>query len=232
MLSRLRNMFRVADLRNKILFTLVIVAVYRLGAHLPVPYVDFAAIQDLQDQADEHRRRRLPRPVLRRRDHERRDLLPRDHAVHHGVDHHAAARRGDPEARAVAARGSDRSEEDHPVDPLPHGRRSRSSSRPGSSSPCTRASSGLLGFAGLRGHATSSPSSTRRARRSSCSRWTAGTALVMWLGELITQRGIGNGMSILIFASVVSTLPAQGGADLQRGQQVPVLHDHRHRRSR
>src|SRR3954449_2550196 len=41
---------------------------------------------------------------------------------------------------------------------------------------------------------------------------TAGTALIMWLGELITQRGIGNGMSILIFASVVSRLPAQGGA--------------------
>jgi preprotein translocase subunit SecY len=33
----------------------------------------------------------------------------------------------------------------------------------------------------------------------------------MWLGELITQRGVGNGMSILIFASVVSRLPAQGG---------------------
>jgi preprotein translocase subunit SecY len=32
----------------------------------------------------------------------------------------------------------------------------------------------------------------------------------MWMGELITQRGIGNGMSLLIFTSVVSTLPAQG----------------------
>ena len=40
--------------------------------------------------------------------------------------------------------------------------------------------------------------------------WTAGTALVMWLGELITQRGIGNGMSILIFASVVSQHPVPG----------------------
>ena len=37
----------------------------------------------------------------------------------------------------------------------------------------------------------------------------AGTCLLMWIGELITQRGIGNGMSILIFASVVSTLPFQ-----------------------
>jgi preprotein translocase subunit SecY len=40
---------------------------------------------------------------------------------------------------------------------------------------------------------------------------TAGTALVMWMAELITQRGIGNGMSILITANVVSRLPAQLG---------------------
>jgi preprotein translocase subunit SecY len=37
---------------------------------------------------------------------------------------------------------------------------------------------------------------------------TAGTAVIMWLGELITDRGIGNGMSILIFTTVVATFPA------------------------
>jgi preprotein translocase subunit SecY len=36
---------------------------------------------------------------------------------------------------------------------------------------------------------------------------TAGCILVMWLGELITQRGIGNGISLMIFASIVSGLP-------------------------
>ena len=36
---------------------------------------------------------------------------------------------------------------------------------------------------------------------------TAGTILLMWLGELITQRGIGNGISLMIFASIVSGLP-------------------------
>ncbi len=36
---------------------------------------------------------------------------------------------------------------------------------------------------------------------------TSGTAMIMWLGELITDRGIGNGMSILIFTSVVSSFP-------------------------
>lgn len=36
---------------------------------------------------------------------------------------------------------------------------------------------------------------------------TAGTAFVMWLGELITQRGIGNGMSLIIFVSILSQFP-------------------------
>ncbi len=45
---------------------------------------------------------------------------------------------------------------------------------------------------------------------------TAGPALIMWLGELITQRGIGNGMSILIFSSIISRLPAEGGAILKQ----------------
>ena len=39
---------------------------------------------------------------------------------------------------------------------------------------------------------------------------TAGTALLMWMGELITQKGIGNGMSILIMISIISSFPAQG----------------------
>ncbi len=34
-----------------------------------------------------------------------------------------------------------------------------------------------------------------------------GTAVLMWMGEMITQKGLGNGMSVLIFASVVSSLP-------------------------
>ena len=38
---------------------------------------------------------------------------------------------------------------------------------------------------------------------------TAGTAVIMWLGELITERGVGNGMSLLIFTSIIATVPAQ-----------------------
>jgi preprotein translocase subunit SecY len=39
---------------------------------------------------------------------------------------------------------------------------------------------------------------------------TAGTGVIMWLGELITDRGVGNGMSVLIFTSIAARLPTEG----------------------
>jgi preprotein translocase subunit SecY len=39
---------------------------------------------------------------------------------------------------------------------------------------------------------------------------TAGTGVVMWLGELITDRGVGNGMSVLIFTSIAARIPSEG----------------------
>jgi preprotein translocase subunit SecY len=39
---------------------------------------------------------------------------------------------------------------------------------------------------------------------------TAGTAVMMWLGELITERGVGNGMSVLIFLNIAARIPAEG----------------------
>ncbi len=47
---------------------------------------------------------------------------------------------------------------------------------------------------------------------------TAGTAVIMWLGELITDRGVGNGMSILIFTSIAAQFPTQlWSIKLQKG---------------
>ena len=54
---------------------------------------------------------------------------------------------------------------------------------------------------------------------------TAGTAVIMWLGELITDRGVGNGMSILIFTQVVARFPTS----LWSVRQVPRLVDLRGR---
>jgi len=48
---------------------------------------------------------------------------------------------------------------------------------------------------------------------------TAGTGLIMWIGELITERGVGNGMSLLIFTSIAATFPS---ALLQILQTRPI----------
>ena len=51
MFGSLKNMFRVSDLRNKIVFTLFVIALYRMGSNVTVPGIDFNAVQDLQRQA-------------------------------------------------------------------------------------------------------------------------------------------------------------------------------------
>jgi len=44
---------------------------------------------------------------------------------------------------------------------------------------------------------------------------TAGTAVIMWLGELITDRGVGNGISLLIFTQVIAVFPSELGSVYQ-----------------
>ncbi len=45
---------------------------------------------------------------------------------------------------------------------------------------------------------------------------TAGTAFIMWLGEQITERGIGNGISLIIFAAIVARMPAAIGNTIRK----------------
>ena len=49
---------------------------------------------------------------------------------------------------------------------------------------------------------------------------TAGTALIMWFGELITEKGIGNGMSLLMATSIAARIPAEGTSIASRGQVI------------
>ena len=50
---------------------------------------------------------------------------------------------------------------------------------------------------------------------------TTGTAFIMWLGEQITERGIGNGMSLIIFAGIVVGLPARGACHARSAADRP-----------
>ena len=53
---------------------------------------------------------------------------------------------------------------------------------------------------------------------------TAGTGVIMWLGELITDRGIGNGMSLLIFTSIAARFPSSLWAIQQQQRRWDDLH--------
>ncbi len=55
---------------------------------------------------------------------------------------------------------------------------------------------------------------------------TAGTTFIMWLGEQITERGIGNGISLIIFAGIVAGIPSAVGSSwtqLRLGEMSPFL---------
>ena len=78
----------------------------------------------------------------------------------------------------------------------------------------------LAGLAGPRATPAQGWASTRSSCRTTAL-WftfmtvislTAGTAFIMWLGERITERGIGNGISLIIFAGIVARLPPRGQA--------------------
>ena len=77
------NIFNVPDLRKRVLFTFLVLAVYRLGAHIPTPGVDPAAINAFF-KASAGLDLRLPRHLLGRRAAAALRLRPRDHAVHLG----------------------------------------------------------------------------------------------------------------------------------------------------
>jgi preprotein translocase subunit SecY len=212
MLSRLRNMFRVPDLRNKILFTLAIVGVYRFGAHLPVPYVDFSAIQTLQDNTNNS-------GVVGFLDLFSGGAITNVAIFFLGIMPYITASII-MQLLGVVIPKLEQWQQEGQVGQKKITQWTRYLTvalalvqSTGFVFALHQGSGGLIGFgAQLPQGIDFIPGFNFWRAALIVLVWTAGTAMVMWLGELITQRGIGNGMSILIFASVVSTLPAQGAA--------------------
>jgi preprotein translocase subunit SecY len=218
MLSRLRNMFRVPDLRNKILFTIGIIAVYRLGAHLPVPYVNFGAIKDLQKVSDSG-------GVVGFLDLFSGGAITNVAIFFLGIMPYITASII-MQLLGVVIPKLEQWQNEGQVGQKKITQWTRYVTimlaiiqSTGFVFALHQGKGGLLGFAGFQGKDLIPGFDAPRAALIVLT-WTAGTAMVMWLAELITQRGIGNGMSILIFASVVSRLPAQGGAIWSEGTKI------------
>ena len=210
----LGNIFRVPDLRNKVLFTLLIIALYQLGANVPVPGSAGRSSSSSQAEAGSSGvlgfLNLFSGGALVRAGRVR----ARDHALHHQLDHHPAA--GDvipklEEWRDQGAVGQ---------------KKITQTTRYLTVALALMQSTGLVFV--FHGHGSCSalgsaanidliPSSRLQLGAFIVLILTAGTAFVMWLGELITQRGIGSGMSILIFANVVASIPSGGKAIYEEG---------------
>ena len=211
MLSSLQNMFKVADLRNKILFTLVIIALYRFGSYIPVPGIDLDAIEALKRQSEE------TGGILA--------FLQLFSGA--GLTHFAVFALGIMpyitssiimQILTVVIPKLEQWQKQGAVGQ----RKITQWTRYLTIAIAVLQSTGLAflfhnGGGGLLGGASNPtnidvlPDFTPPRVLLVVLMLTAGTALLMWMGELITQRGIGNGMSLLIFACVVSSIPSQFG---------------------
>jgi preprotein translocase subunit SecY len=216
MLSRLGNIFRVPDLRNKVLFTLTIVALYQLGANVPVPGVSFARVQQLQHAAGAS-------GVLGFLNLFSGGALTRLAIFGLGVMPYITSSI----IIQLLATVIPKLEEWRDQGAVGQ-KKLTQTTRYLTVALALMQSTGLVyvfhgndsSFLGLSQSIDLIPNFSLPLGAFMVLCLTAGTAFVMWLAELITQRGIGQGMSILIFANVVAGIPSGGNAILQEGGDV------------
>jgi preprotein translocase subunit SecY len=203
-------MFRVVDLRNKIFFTLFVIAIYRLGSHIPLPYVDFTAIQALKDRAVEG-------GALEFLDLFSGGALTNVAIFALGIMPYITSSII-MQLLAVVIPKLEEWQQQGQVGQKKITQWTRYLTvalalmqSTGIVFALHQGGGSFLGSGALQGIDLIPKFGAARVMLIVVT-LTAGTAMIMWMGELVTQRGIGNGMSLMIFASVVSTLPAQGAA--------------------
>ena len=201
MLTRVLNMFRIPDLRNKILFTLFILGVYRLGAFIPAPYVDTDAVQLLRDQAN------TSGGILGFVQLFSGGALTQFAIFALGIMPYITSSIIMQILGVVIPR-IEQWQQQGAVGQRKITQWTRYLTV-GIALLQSTSFAFLFHSGALVGGIDLLPNFTVWAVFVVVLTLTTGTALLMWMGELITQRGIGNGMSLLIFTSVVSTLPAQ-----------------------
>lgn len=206
MLTNLKNIFKVEDLRNKVFFTVAMIALYRLGAHLPVPGIDLNALQQLKQQADQGGVLAFLRLFSG-------GGLTNFAIFALGIMPYITASIM-MQILGVVIPKLEQWQNEGAVGQ----RKITQWTRYVTIGIAILQSTGMAylfhnGGGGLTNSNSTPldliPDFTVGRVSLVVLTLTTGTALLMWMGELITQRGIGNGMSLLIFASIVSLLPSQ-----------------------
>ncbi len=214
-LSSLKNMFKVPDLRNKILFTVLIIAVYRLGDWITLPGIDFKQVQSLESAASKG-------GVIGFLSLFSGGGLTRFAVFGLGIMPYITAEIII-QLLVVVVPKFEQWRDEGAVGQ----KKLTQTARYLTIALALMQSTGLAfvfhngggGFlsGGNNNNIDLIPKFTVPRVLLIVLTMTAGTAFVMWLGELITQRGIGQGMSILIFSNVVAGMPAGGAAIRAQG---------------
>jgi preprotein translocase subunit SecY len=215
MLSAFRNAFKIPELRGKILFTVAIIAVYRLGSHLPVPGVDFDAVQSyLRNPAAND-----PNGAFTLINLFSGGALTQFAIFALGIMPYITSSIIMQLLGVVIPRLEQLQKEGE------SGRKKiQQYTRYVTVFLALLQSASIVQLAHNQGILPLDifPGLTPGRFALAVMTLTAGTALIMWLGELITQRGVGNGMSIIIFSAIVARLPSEG-ANILRVNRVPIF---------
>ncbi|HWJ03527.1 MAG TPA: preprotein translocase subunit SecY [Verrucomicrobiae bacterium] len=188
----LKNAWKVADLRNKILFTLLMFLVFRIGAHIPVPFIDRQQLLNLIGEGT---------------------LVSFFDTISGG-----AFKSFSVFAMSIAPyiNASIIMQLMQVIFPKLHELAKEGDEGRKKITQYIRYGTVVLGFIQAFGLSVGLLQPALSISNPSY-KWpiifmislvlTAGTAFLMWLGELITERGIGNGISLIIFAGIVSRVP-------------------------
>ena len=189
MLDSLSNIFKITELRNKILYTLIMFAIFRAGIHIPVPGVDASVIESLFTSGN----------LFGLLDLFAGGALSKFSIFAMSITPYINAsiimqllQSVVPQFEAWSKDGED-------------GRKKIAK--------VTRYGTVVLGFVQAAGMAFALRANNALVNNDFLSVFvvaiilTAGTCLLMWIGEQITAYGIGNGISLIIFAGIVARLP-------------------------
>jgi preprotein translocase subunit SecY len=206
--SSLKNLFKVPDLRNKLLFTLMVIVIYRVGSQIPVPGIDIHALQTLKNQSESG-------GLLQFMQLFSGGTITQFSIFALGIMPYITASIVI-QVLTVAVPKLEEWQNQGAVGQRKLTQWTRYitlaiSTVQGISLTYMLHNGGGGFFAqGVQGVDMFGPGNFTIGRILLCAlTLTAGATLLMWMGEAITQRGVGNGMSLIIFVAVASRVPVE-----------------------
>lgn len=211
LLQAMRDSFSLPDLRRRILYTLVILAIFRFIAHIPVPNVDLAALRNVFD------RNQLLGMLDLFSGGAMRNLSVAAMGVYPYITSSIVMQLLVPVIPALQSLSKEGEEGRNKINQITHWVTVPLAMLQGYGQLILLQNSGVVSGIGLTGEKLLPTTSMVMSM-------TAGTMFLVWLGERITESGIGNGISILIFGGIVAGLPDMlGRGFIARGQAAGLF---------